>query len=312
MLNEGCVVRHHAPIAALARGGLAVSLTLMLGVSCNLGGLMARAAADVCPEPNERPEQACFLGPDSPADGYLDQVDDVDTYRLKVPPGNNLTAVLDPLPDDYGLVLRDAEGYVRGTALQTGLRRKELRVRGLSTGSYFLSIVVVSGDGSAQRPYTVGVKYPLSLLLDEPRPAEAPGGVRQPVHFIPRPARAYALQAADVGPSFRELQRTESQDGRRVQNQIVPPDATHSWLSSDLWVSHAVIWSAWSSVIVEPYESNALLSENFDQTVAERDERQQIRLVLAKSHIGQRNESLTCRDTAGRPADKRVRRSHGH
>src|SRR6266571_328640 len=121
-----------------AHSALAPALVLALVFTlAGPGALPARAGADVCPEPNNTLESACFLGPGAPAPGFIDAPDDVDGYRIQLPAGSMITASLTYLPADYSLRLLLPDGSVKAEAAQPGVANKTVQADGLAPGTYY-------------------------------------------------------------------------------------------------------------------------------------------------------------------------------
>jgi len=255
-----------------ARGvaSLAVLLSLVLAL-LGPGVPAVLAGADVCPEPNNDATRACFLGPSGAANGFLDTPDDVDTYRIELPPEAMLVATLGALPADYVLRLLLADGTVRAEAIEPGLRDKVLRVDGLPPGTYYLTVSSTRGQSSSVAPYVVGVSYPASLVLSAPGVPPAPAGAPSGAYgYVPGPASAYELRPGDVVGSFLVNAREASEDGRFYHLQVVAPD-TRLFTSSE--APDGVPYSPTNIALIDvrifiyPYGSNDDLGSDYDKAL---------------------------------------------
>ena len=115
------------------------------------------AGQDVCSEPNEAPAQACPIGGNSTAAGYLDSPDDVDRYRIQVGQGQVVLASLSTLPGDFNLRLEAEGGSQVAQGEGSGTADKALGTSALPAGTYWVAVYSPNGDSSADAPYTLGV-----------------------------------------------------------------------------------------------------------------------------------------------------------
>src|SRR3954470_13665171 len=97
----------------VARHGAVVAVLCLLA-GLLVGGPTARAKGeDVCPEPNDAFQQACYLGPASDAIGFISQPSDVDAYRFEVRDfGTQVRFELEQRPLPYRLSLANYTGDV--------------------------------------------------------------------------------------------------------------------------------------------------------------------------------------------------------
>src|SRR4051812_1724808 len=92
----------------------AVLAIIALLVGLLAGGPTAGAKGDdVCPEPNDAFQQACYLGPASDAIGFISRPDDIDAYRFEVRDfGAKVHFALDDRPLPYRVSLANYNGEV--------------------------------------------------------------------------------------------------------------------------------------------------------------------------------------------------------
>jgi hypothetical protein len=229
----------------------AFALLTLISLLCASVGVSASpvlAGADVCPEPNQDIASACFLGPDGPAPGFLDTPDDVDRYRIELPPDSMIVATLGSLPADYGLRLHLADGSVTAEAIEPGVADKLVRADGLQPGTYFLSVASLRGESDSGRPYSVSVTYSTSIVLTTP--SSSTGGTSRA--YVPAPAKPYGLLPSDVGGGFREAERFEGEDGRLYVNRIIATDSIPA-PNASLWFSPSTVGMIDTSVAILPY-----------------------------------------------------------
>ena len=245
--------------------GLACAAVLfgLILASLGAGAPPALAGADVCPEPNDSFATACFLGPGSPAEGFLDRPSDVDTYRLDVPAGALVSATLGALPADYVLRLHLPDGGVAAESVQPGRGNKVVHADGLPPGTYYLAISSPRGEANPDVPYVLGVSYQPAIVLSSPAAPLAPlGAPRGSWAYVPAPARAYGLRVTDVGPAYREIGREEAEGGRSFSTRIAAANARPV---RSFWVSPDAIGTIDTEVLIFPYGSNDELAAAFDQ-----------------------------------------------
>jgi hypothetical protein len=139
--------------ATNAAVGYTLTLSLEPTPQAAAGGV---AIGDPCPEPNDSPATACFLGTESPAVGSLATARDADLYAVEVPGGGAvLTATLTDLPADFDLFLSDGESIL-AQSLRGGTNddRLEMAVEG---GRYYLEVRNASSAAHPAEPYTLRV-----------------------------------------------------------------------------------------------------------------------------------------------------------
>jgi hypothetical protein len=123
-------------------------------VVATLGLLTPPAQArgeDVCPEPNDAFQAACYLGPAADALGFLSHPGDVDAYRVEVLDfGAGLQVELADRPLPYRLHLANWNGEVMASDAD-GTVAATLPL----PGSYYLFVDAPDGQVSADRPYRI-------------------------------------------------------------------------------------------------------------------------------------------------------------
>src|SRR6476646_5147283 len=116
----------------LGRGAVVAGLAL---------GLLAGRATptwagqDICPEPNDAPENACAIGPNTSSGGYLDSPDDVDRDRISSGAGQSVQATLGTLPGSYTFRLEAEDGTVVADGNGSGTDDRALGANGLTGGT---------------------------------------------------------------------------------------------------------------------------------------------------------------------------------
>src|SRR5688572_19238154 len=102
------------------------------------------AGDDVCPEPNNAFQQACYLGTASDALGFIANPDDSDVYRIEsLDFGAKLEATLPDMPHAYRLHLLDWRGEVIEKSQEGGAPTISKTLG--PPGSYYLFVDSVTG-----------------------------------------------------------------------------------------------------------------------------------------------------------------------
>ena len=117
---------------------LIVGVLVVMGVG--LSALRASPAAakgdDVCPEPNNAFQAACFLGADADALGFISQPDDSDAYRFEVRDyGAMVQVTLADRPLPYRVNIADWNGEV-----VAGGESGSVQTRLILPGSYYIFV----------------------------------------------------------------------------------------------------------------------------------------------------------------------------
>jgi hypothetical protein len=152
---------------------------VLVAVVTMASGLWSPAAArgeDVCPEPNNAFQAACFLGPDADALGFISQPQDSDAYRFEVRDyGVTVQVNLADRPLPYGVNIADWNGDIiaggEGGSVQTRLPLP---------GSYYIFVYSVDGQSSDSAPYRLhyGSTYATQPVPEVLYAAEYRGGER--------------------------------------------------------------------------------------------------------------------------------------
>ncbi len=121
---------------------------------------------DVCPEPNDTFQTACYLGPASDAIGFISRPDDIDAYRIEVLDFNvDVHAEISEMPFPYRLNLANWNGDLIATSSnQGGVEAIDTTVS--VPGSYYIFVDSRTGQFSDSQPYRVfrQLTYPGSSI----------------------------------------------------------------------------------------------------------------------------------------------------
>lgn len=145
---------------------LLVVLALIVGFGGQLATPAPRPALagdDVCPEPNDQFQQACYLGTSSDALGFLGRADDVDAYRIEVLDFDVVLRVrLAEQPFPYRLHLADWRGEPIAESQDEGGAQVITQQLG-PPGSYYLFVDSRFGQFSDGTPYRVEAKLTYAI-----------------------------------------------------------------------------------------------------------------------------------------------------
>ena len=124
----------------------------------------AHAAEDPCPETNDTFQQACFLGQDDDAIGYLSSPDDADAYRIEVLDFNataRIQLVERPLP--YQIELADWNGRIIASGPNGTIETKLSQ-----PGAYYIFVHTSDGRSSPTAAYRLSrqLQYPSGKTPD--------------------------------------------------------------------------------------------------------------------------------------------------
>jgi hypothetical protein len=138
----------------VSQAGRFLRAVLMVGLVGTLGGtpLSTRAKGDdVCPEPNDTFQSACYLGTGSDALGFIGNADDVDAYRFDV---RDFGAIVHlSLPDrslPYRLSLASYDGEVIAS---TGTAMLDATLP--MPGTYYAFVDSATGQFDENTPYRI-------------------------------------------------------------------------------------------------------------------------------------------------------------
>jgi len=123
---------------------------------------------DVCPEPNDTFQAACFLGKDSDALGFISRPNDVDAYRIEVYDFNTDVHVEMPtMPAPYKVEFANWNGDVIATSERQGAA-EIIDTTVDIPGAYYIFVHSASGGSSDTQPYQIfrALTYPGSSIPD--------------------------------------------------------------------------------------------------------------------------------------------------
>jgi hypothetical protein len=128
----------------------------------------AAQGQDVCPEPNNTFQVACFLGAHSDALGFLSTPNDVDAYKIEVYDFNTDVHVEMPsMPAPYKIALANWNGDVIANSSPSG-RGEVMDTTVDLPGAYYIFVHSASGGFSATQPYQIfrALTYPGASIPD--------------------------------------------------------------------------------------------------------------------------------------------------
>lgn len=158
---------------------LAIGIVMVAGMaSLTSAGPRPVAAKgeDVCPEPNNAFQAACFLGVDADALGFVSSPDDADAYRFEVRDYNaHVQVTLPDRPLPYRLSIANWNGDVIASG-PDGTVQTRLTL----PGSYYIFVDSATGQFSDSTPYRLsfGVTYASQPVPQILYAAEYRGGPR--------------------------------------------------------------------------------------------------------------------------------------
>lgn len=127
------------------------------------------AQGDPCPEPNDTFQNACYLGPNSDAAGFISSANDVDAYRIEVLDFNTDVHVEMPqMPAAYKLYLADWNGDEIATSVPGPSGGQIIDATVDVPGAYYIFVHSAGGGFSPNRPYQLfrALAYPGSKIPD--------------------------------------------------------------------------------------------------------------------------------------------------
>jgi hypothetical protein len=139
--------------------------------------------SDVCPEPNDTFQAACYLGPSSDALGYISSPNDVDAYRIEVLDFNTDVHVeLPSMPAAYKVALANWNGDVIADSSASG-GGQVIDTTVDIPGAYYIFVHSAAGGFSPNRPYQLfrALTYPGSSIPDILFTSEFRQGAREAV-----------------------------------------------------------------------------------------------------------------------------------
>jgi hypothetical protein len=164
---------HLARVTAVAVFAIVPTLSpVSPAVAADLGQTVTRGPAaqgqDVCPEPNDTFQQACYLGPESDAQGFISNPNDVDAYRIEVLDFNTEVHVEMPsMPAAYKVELADWGGKIIASSSSSG-NGQVIDTTVKIPGAYYIFVHSASGGFSPNRPYQIfrALTYPGASIPD--------------------------------------------------------------------------------------------------------------------------------------------------
>lgn len=184
----------------------AAVLAVLVGVVFSVG----TARADICDEPNDRPQSACRLAPNTQVEGFIESFSDVDLYAVDLASGANLRVDMIP-PGDFRVSLQAFDGSVAVPPVGEGVGPRQFRFRSPAARTYFIKVESALGDASTVLPYVVGYAIePDGSGEARTEVAPAPPGGARPHDVILR-----------IDEAGREAKQEYAKDGTTADGQWV-------------------------------------------------------------------------------------------
>jgi hypothetical protein len=153
---------------------------------------------DVCPEPNDTFQVACYLGPGSDAQGFISTANDVDAYRIEVLDFNTDVHIEMPsMPAAYKIEFANWNGDIIASSGGNGSGGEVIDTTVDIPGAYYIFVHSASGGASPNRPYQLfrALTYPGSSIPDILFTSEFRQGAKEAVEGETQ----YAVHAEDGG-----------------------------------------------------------------------------------------------------------------
>lgn len=144
----------------------------------------AAFAQDPCPEPNDTFQAACYLGPNSDAQGFISSANDVDAYRIEVLDFNtDIHVELGNMPAPYKAELANWNGRVISSSTGGPGGTQIIDTTLDIPGAYYIFVHSANGQFNAGRPYTLfrALTYPGASIPDILYTSEFRQGSKQAV-----------------------------------------------------------------------------------------------------------------------------------
>jgi hypothetical protein len=166
-----------ARVAAAAAFALLPALVPSTGTAAAMTGSGESAPAvlgpaaqgqDVCPEPNDSFQDACYLGPGSDALGFIRNPNDTDAYRIEVLDFNTDVHVEMPtMPAAYKIELANWNGDIIASSSRVG-GGEVIDTTVDLPGVYYVFVHSEAGGSSATQPYNIfrSLTYPGASIPD--------------------------------------------------------------------------------------------------------------------------------------------------
>ena len=150
---------------------------------CAGSGPVAARGEDVCPEPNDDQQAACYLGPNAEALGFISRPDDVDAYRIEVLDFNvEVRVELAEKPHPYTVELVGWNGELLASSETSPAGPDVIQSTAHLPGAYYIRVRSPSGAFSDVEPYVVfrelaysGPSIPQLLYASDFRAGQATG-----------------------------------------------------------------------------------------------------------------------------------------
>jgi hypothetical protein len=124
---------------------------------------------DVCPEPNDTFQAACYLGRDAEALGFISTPTDVDAYRIEVYDfSTDVHVEMPTMPAAYKIELANWNGDIIATSSPGGSGGEVIDTTVPIPGSYYIFVHSAAGGFSDAQPYEIfrALTYPGSSIPD--------------------------------------------------------------------------------------------------------------------------------------------------
>lgn len=134
-----------------------VALSLVIGALVAAGPGPATALGDdVCPEPNDELQAACYLGPNAEALGFISRPADVDVYRVEVLDFDvGVRVELADMPQPYTVDLVSWNGDVLASSPATDDDSAVVATHVRAPGAYYIRVYSPTGAYDDVRPYVI-------------------------------------------------------------------------------------------------------------------------------------------------------------
>ncbi|MFN8634672.1 MAG: hypothetical protein U0893_12515 [Chloroflexota bacterium] len=141
---------------------LALAVALSLFAPVRALPIAQAKGEDVCPEPNDDFQAACYLGPGADALGFISNPDDIDAYRFETFDFDTTSHVeIADQPVPYQFVVADWNGDEIGRSRSDG-NREVADIPLKMPGSYYIFVQAKTGQFSDSAPYRIltRINYP--------------------------------------------------------------------------------------------------------------------------------------------------------
>jgi hypothetical protein len=202
---------------------LATALFLAV-VLAGISGAPPNTAAkgdDVCPEPNDAFQQACFLGTASDALGFIGSADDVDAYRFDVNDfGAAIHLTLPDRPLPYRLSLASYDGQVIAS---TGTASLDATLP--LPGTYYAFVDSATGEFDENTPYRI--------VATVDYPSESEPKVLYSHEFASNAPDSFSAEGVSGAKEFTDENGVYTLDGARVTLKLTKPGTADKPTTAD-------------------------------------------------------------------------------